>query len=167
MHFNLKRSVLFFCLPFFLAAAPVSAGDVFVVSHVSDGDTLILQDGRRVRLIGVDTPEMHDKQRNREDARRNHLNEKTVAKFAEKAKKFVQDAVEGRSVRLEYDWEREDKYGRTLAYVYREEDGYFLNEAILREGYGFAYLVFPFKYTEEFRSLGSEAQKEGRGLWKS
>ena len=150
-----------------LATLPALAGDVFVVRHVSDGDTLILRDGPRVRLIGVDTPEMHDTQRNREDARRNRLSEKTVGEFAEKAKQFVREAVEGRSVRLEYDWQRTDKYGRTLAYVYREDDGYFLNEAIVREGYGFAYLAFPFKLSEEFRSLAREAQKEGRGLWKS
>ena len=150
-----------------VSALPALAGDVFTVRHVSDGDTLILQDGERVRLIGVDTPEMHDRRRNRDDAKRNHLSEKTVAEYAEKAKEFVKDAVQGRSVRLEYDWERKDKYGRTLAYVYRETDGAFLNAEILREGYGFAYLAFPFKHSDEFRRLAAEAKAGGKGLWKT
>lgn len=72
--------------------------------------------------------------------------------------------VEGKRVRLEYDWERRDKYGRTLAYVYLE-DGTFLNAEIIRQGYGFAYTRFPFKYLEEFRNLETEAREAGRGLW--
>ncbi len=71
----------------------------------------------------------------------------------------------GKRVRLEYDRERQDKYGRTLAYVYLE-DGTFLNAEIIRQGYGFAYTQFPFKYLEEFRKLEREAQEAGRGLWR-
>lgn len=70
----------------------------------------------------------------------------------------------GDRIRLEYDWERRDKYGRTLAYVYLE-DGTFLNAEIIRQGYGFAYTRFPFKYLEEFRKLEQEARETGRGLW--
>ena len=146
---------------------PAQAGDIFTVRHVSDGDTLVLQDGQKVRLLGVDTPEMHDTRRNRDDARRNHLSEKTVGEFAKKAKQFMKDSVEGRAVRLEYDWERKDKYGRTLAYVYRQPEDTFMNAEILREGYGFAYLAFPFKYSEEFRRLANEAKEKGKGLWKA
>ncbi len=72
--------------------------------------------------------------------------------------------VQGKRVRLEYDWERRDKYGRTLAYFYLE-DGTFLNSEIIRQGYGFAYTRFPFKYLEEFRKLEQEAREAGRGLW--
>lgn len=71
----------------------------------------------------------------------------------------------GKSVRLEYDWQRVDKYGRTLAYVYREEDGLLVNAEIIRLGYGFAYLYFPFKRSDEFRKLGEEARASGNGLW--
>ncbi len=67
-------------------------------------------------------------------------------------------------VRLEYDQERRDKYGRTLPYVYLE-DGTFLNGEIIRQGYGFAYTRLPFKYLEEFRKLEREAREAGRGLW--
>ncbi len=71
--------------------------------------------------------------------------------------------VQGKRVRLDYDWERRDKYGRTLAYVYLE-DGTFLNAEIIRQGYGFAYTRFPFKHLEEFRKLEREARETRRGL---
>ena len=134
--------------------------------HVSDGDTLVLSDGQKVRLIGVDTPEMEDEARNRRNASRNHLSSKTVHDFAAKAKEFLRAQAEGHAVRLEYDWQRQDKYGRTLAYVYLEPENVLLNAEILRQGYGFAYLYFPFKYSEQFGAYAQEARRERRGLWK-
>jgi len=151
---------------FFTSVAPAFGADVFVVQHVLDGDTVVLQDGQHVRLIGVDTPEMGDERRNRQDARRNHLSEKIVNKFSKRAKEFLSQAVVGRTVRLEYDWQRKDKYGRTLAYVYRQPDDYFLNAEIIQRGYGFAYLVFEFRYSEEFRQYQRQAQENQMGLWK-
>jgi len=67
-------------------------------------------------------------------------------------------------VRLEYDQNKIDKYGRTLAYVYLEY-GTFLNAEIIKQGYGFAYTIFPFKYLEEFRQYKKEARENERGLW--
>ncbi len=142
------------------------AADLFQVRHVSDGDTLILEDGQIVRLIGVDTPEMDDDSRNAQNARKNGLEAGFVSKFAEQAKNFTREAVEGRLVRLEYDWQRVDKYRRVLAYVTRESDGLFLNAEIIREGFGFPYLYFPFRYSDEFRKLGEEARRGKKGLWK-
>ena len=136
------------------------------MKHVSDGDTLVLGDGRKVRLLGVDTPEMSDASRNRQNASRNHLDARTVQRFAEEAKRFARKEVEGKTVRLEYDWQREDKYGRTLAYVFREPDGYFLNAELLKQGYAFAYLHFFFRRSDEFRKYAQEARLEKRGLWK-
>jgi micrococcal nuclease len=146
-------------------AAPVLAADSSVVRHVADGDTLILEDGRKVRLIGVDTPEMSDGSRNRRNAAWNHLSAARVDDFALKAKEFVRRQIEGKPVRLEYDWQKMDKYGRLLAYVTREPDGFFLNAEIIRQGYGFDYQAFAFKYSKEFRSYRREAQEQKRGLW--
>jgi micrococcal nuclease len=64
-----------------------------------------------------------------------------------------------------YHWQKRDKYGRLLAYVYLM-DGTFLNAEIIKQGYGFAYTRFPFKYLEEFRRYEREARENGRGLWK-
>jgi len=72
--------------------------------------------------------------------------------------------VEGKKVKLEYDWQRIDRYGRTLAYVYLK-DGTFANAEIIKQGYGFAYTKYPFKYMDEFRKYELEARLKGVGLW--
>lgn len=121
------------------------------VERVIDGDTIELDRGERVRLIGVDTPEsVHP--------------EKPVERFGKEASEFTRKMAEGKKVRLEFDEDTKDRYGRTLAYVYLE-DGTFLNAEIVKQGYGFAYTKYPFKYMEEFRQYEREAHESGLGLW--
>lgn len=123
-----------------------------MVEQAVDGDTLVLQGGERVRLIGVDTPELHHPS-------------KPVMFFAEEAHLFVQSLVQGKEVKLAYDQQKIDKYGRTLAYVYLP-DGELLNAEIIRQGYGFAYTRFPFEKMDEFRKHEQEAREQGLGLWR-
>ena len=73
--------------------------------------------------------------------------------------------AEGKEVRLEYDQTRRDRYNRILAYVYLT-DGTFLNAEIIKQGYGFAYTKYPFKYMEEFRRYEREARENKRGFWR-
>jgi len=120
-------------------------------TRVIDGDTIVLDSNEKVRLIGVDTPETKDPR-------------KPVQYFGKEASEFTKRMVEGKKVRLEYDWQKIDKYGRTLAYIYLE-DGTFLNAEIIKQGYGHAYTRFPFKYLEEFRRYEREARENQRGLW--
>lgn len=127
------------------------------VVKVIDGDTLILSDSRHVRLIGVDTPELHHPR-------------KPVQYFAEEARQFTSSQCLGKSVRLEYDFVNKvrkdlDKYRRTLAYVYLK-DGRLLNAEIIKQGYGFCYTRFPFEKMDDFRMYEKEAKEAGRGLWK-
>jgi len=122
------------------------------VTRVVDGDTIILDGNERVRIIGVDTPETKHPQ-------------KPVEYFGKEAAAFTKRMVEGKKVRLEYDWQKQDRYGRTLAYVYLD-DGTFLNAELIKQGYGFAYTKFPFKYLDEFRQYEREARENNRGLWK-
>jgi micrococcal nuclease len=132
------------------AAAPAS--ETRVVARASDGDTLVLAGGERVRLIGVDTPE------------KDHANPR-VRDFAEAATRFTRERAVGREVRLDFEsGSRRDRYGRTLAYVYLP-DGELLNLAIVREGYGFAYTRFPFALQKEFKRAEGEARRARRGLW--
>ena len=121
------------------------------VERVVDGDTIIVGGVGRVRLIGVDTPESVDPRR-------------PVEFFGKEASAFTRRLVEGKRVRLAYDWERTDRYGRTLAYVYLP-DGTFLNAEIIRQGYGHAYTRFPFEHLDRFRRLEREARQAGLGLW--
>jgi len=118
-----------------------------------DGDTLELDGGEKVRLIGVNTPEsVHTT--------------KPVEYFGKEASAFAKRMAEGKLVRLSGDADplSSDRYGRTLAYVYLT-DGSLLNLEILRQGYGFAYVEYPFSRMEEFRAAEREAREQGRGLW--
>ena len=108
-----------------------------VVTRVVDGDTIVVSGVGSVRLIGVDTPETVDPR-------------KPVQHFGAEASAYTRTTAQGKQVRLEYDAERTDKYGRTLAYVYLP-DGALLNAEIIRQGYGHAYTVFPFRHLEQFR----------------
>ena len=123
-----------------------------MVARVIDGDTIELDGKEKVRLTGVDTPETVDPR-------------KPVQYFGKEASEFTRRMAEGKRVRLEFDQDTKDRYGRTLAYVYLE-DGTFLNAEIIKQGYGFAYTKYPFKYMEEFRQYEREAREAGRGLWK-
>jgi micrococcal nuclease len=122
-----------------------------ICTRVVDGDTIILSNGEKVRLIGVDTPET---------VRPNT----PVEYYGKEASAFTKKMVEGKPVRLEYDWQQRDKYGRLLAYVYLM-DGTFLNAEIIKQGYGHAYTRFPFKYLDQFRKYEKEAREAKRGLW--
>ena len=123
-------------------------------TRVIDGDTIVINRGgkeEKVRLIGVDAPETkHPK--------------KPVERFGKEAYLFTKEMVEGKEVRLEFDQQRRDRYGRLLAYVYLM-DGTFLNAEIIRQGYGFAYTRYPFKYLEKFRGYEREARENKLGMW--
>ena len=133
--------------------SPTAKASTAAVKRVIDGDTVELTTSEKIRLIGVDTPETKDPR-------------KPVQYFGKEATAFTQRLVEGKRVRLEYDQQRQDKYGRTLAYVYLD-DGTFVNAEIIRQGYGFAYTRFPFTYLEQFRQLEREAREAKRGLWEA
>ena len=121
--------------------------------RVVDGDTIVLDGGERVRLIGVDTPELHHPA-------------KPVQYFAHEAKARTVTLAQGRRVGLEYDHQRRDRYGRTLAYVFLP-DGTLLNLRLIAEGYGFAYTKYPFRsdYMVRFRAAEREARARSNGLW--
>jgi micrococcal nuclease len=135
----------------FLRPKPSPTGGWRVVERVVDGDTLVLDGGERVRLIGVDTPESVDPHR-------------PVERFSKEAAAFTRRLAEGKRARLEFGDESRDRFKRTLAYVWLE-DGTFLNAEIIRQGYGHAYTRFPFRYAEQFRALEREARENRRGLW--
>jgi micrococcal nuclease len=127
-----------------------------LVTAVYDGDTIKVRfengQERRVRLIGIDAPET-GASREEEKFR------------AQMSKRFAFFYLYRKAVKLSYDWEIEDKYGRLLAYVWTEKQGLF-NKFILSEGFAAVFLNFPFEYREEFIEAEKEARKLEKGLWK-
>lgn len=139
--------------------------DIYV-KRVVDGDTLLLENGERVRLIGIDTPEIHESAKLRRDAARAGQDEAAIKKLGQRSYGFTKKLIEGKRVSLEFDIDKRDKYNRLLAYVYLE-DGTFVNAQIVKEGYA-SLLTFPpnVKYAELFSKLYKEARENKRGLWK-
>jgi micrococcal nuclease len=133
----------------------------YAVESVTDGDTLRLANGARVRLIGVDTPETRFSPRSGGQDQ----------PLAEDAKAFTRRATESGQVRLEFDKERIDKYGRLLAYVWyldRESgDELLLNEELVRAGLARARLGYSYSESmkRRFRAAESEAREARRGIW--
>ncbi|MDD4899946.1 MAG: thermonuclease family protein [Candidatus Omnitrophica bacterium] len=136
-----------------------------IVQRAVDGDTLVLENGERVRLIGIDTPELHPSEKLNRDSQRTGQDIGTIKKMGERAYEFTKKLVEGKPVSLEFDVEKYDKYNRLLAYVYLK-DGTFVNAEIVKQGYA-SLMTFPpnVKYAEMFNKLYSEARENRRGLW--
>jgi micrococcal nuclease len=147
MHTNNLRRLALLAL---LLALP-SIASAQLVTNVVDGDTIVVSGVGTVRLIGVDTPETVDPRT-------------PVQVFGKEASEFTRRLALGKVVRLEFDTDRTDKYQRTLAYVYLP-DGTFLNAEIVKQGYGHAYVKYPFKYLDQFRDYEREAREAQRGLW--
>ena len=130
---------------------PLAEGS-YRVRRVVDGDTLLLESGWRVRLIGVDTPET---------VRPNH----PVEPWGKQATEFTQQFVRNGVVRLQLDRERLDRYDRLLAYVWVGQQ--MLNEQLLLAGLARARLEFRYSpaMKRRFARAEAEARRARRGIW--
>ncbi len=135
---------IFFYLVFLLL---LSCNHEFKVRRVIDGDTIVLQNGERVRYIGIDTPEM-----------------RPLEYYAEEATVANRKLLEGKTVRLEFDVERRDIYKRLLAYVF--VDTIFVNARLVEEGYARTYFFPPnTRYKTLLLKMEKEAKSKERGIW--
>jgi len=129
-----------------------------VVRRVIDGDTIELADGRLLRYIGVNSPEV-----------RRRVGERWVVDpepMGQEAAAFNRHLVEGKRVHLEYDVQTHDRFGRLLAYVYAGK--VMVNEKLLEEGFAQPMTIPPnVRYAQRFRALAEAARREGRGLWRA
>jgi micrococcal nuclease len=127
------------------------------VVRVVDGDTVQIDiDGRRekLRLIGIDTPETVKP-------------DTPVQCYGPEASAFTKQLLpEGTAVRIERDVEARDDYGRLLGYVYRADDGLFVNLEIVAQGYA-SLLTFPpnVAHVDEFVAAARAAERANLGLW--
>ena len=156
-------ALLLFSLAAVAATPPAQAGglcpasayhDHGVVRHVFDGDTLELSDGRRVRLLGINTPELgHD--------------DRPSEPFAGPAKTFLESlAPPGARLRLRLDAETHDRYGRLLAHVFLT-DGANVQAELLTAGLAMTLVVPPNEWNHRcYDRLEDAARRESRGIWK-
>ena len=140
--------------------------EIHRVSYVYDGDTIKLDNGERVRLIGIDAPEAHDNEKLSRDVAHRRIDRRRQLSMGQEAARFVRPLLQGQQVRLEFDVERRDRYHRLLAYVYLS-DGTFVNEKIIHEGYAYPLTVPPnVRYADLFRRWFDEARQNRKGLWR-
>lgn len=134
---------------------PHTLGETCTVVLVYDGDTIKVrfENGHqtKVRFIGIDCPEIEDPS-----------DEKSLQ--AQLAKRFTFHHLFRKTVELTYESEREDKYGRLLAYVWTE--GTLFNEFILIEGFASVYQAFSYELKERFIQAQKIARQQGRGFWR-
>ena len=125
------------------------------VSYVYDGDTVKLSDGRRVRFIGINAPEMGH-------------HEILTQPYAEAARSSLLEVLEasGNILSLQYDRELKDHYGRILAHAYIGDDEN-VAALLLRQGHATTLVVPPNTSTADcYRQIEYEARSAGRGIWK-
>lgn len=132
---------------------PAANGEMeAVIKRVVDGDTFELDTGEKVRMIGVDTPET---------VKPNH----PVEPYGKEASNYSKELLTGKKVKLRFDVEPYDRYKRLLAYVYLE-DGTFVNEQLIRDGYARIMTIPPnVAQAEVFLAAEREAREQNRGLW--
>lgn len=133
------------------ATAVPAHTESLAVLHVIDGDTIILRDGRRVRYIGVDTPERGDPR---------------LGGAAQQATEANRRLVAGKPLRLELDVQAMDAYGRLLAYVWASD--VFVNAELLREGYARLLTIPPnVRYLAELRAAAAAGAQNRAERWRS
>jgi micrococcal nuclease len=124
-----------------------------LVAKVVDGDTIELSDGRKVRYIGMNTPETHHPTKGKEC-------------FGEAASARNTELVLGKTVQLEKDVSETDRYGRLLRYVWLGET--LINQELVAEGYAFASSYPPdIGRQDSLKKAEAEARIDNRGLWAS
>lgn len=116
------------------------------VIRVIDGDTFVIEGGERVRVIGINAPEMK-------------------TKYGAPAKQHLFALIDGQTVDIEPDHISNDKdvYGRLLRYVYL--NGTDINKKMVTDGYAIAFLKYPFDKEQEYKQEETKAKTAGLGIW--
>ena len=124
----------------------------YTVKTVYDGDTVELEDGRKIRFLGINTPEVQHK-------------DKMAEAGGEEAKAWLIDKLQHAKVRLEFDVEKTDKYGRTLAYLFTENKEH-INLSLVKAGLATISIYPPnLRYVDELVAAENKAEQEKLGIW--
>lgn len=148
----MKRYLVPICLLIALLSPSRCLGEARV-QFVMDGDTVLLENGERIRYAGMDAPEMGREGRSEPDF------------LAEAARRFNEQAVQGKRVRLETDREVRGRHGRLLAYVFLEDDS-MINRVLVQRGLACVMTTPPnVRHRSELLAAQREAMASRRGLW--
>ncbi len=148
------HKIISFCFVVFLLTFFSDFAYGEYVRRVIDGDTFVLENNQKVRMIGIDAPEISNVKYN-----------KIGEPYGEESKRALKRMILGKNVRLEKDLEEFDRYGRRLSYVFLE-DQTFANKKMIEIGLAETFRKFPFKYKEEFLLIEKEAKAKKIGMWK-
>ncbi|WP_349431574.1 thermonuclease family protein [Methylomarinum sp. Ch1-1] len=122
------------------------------VKHVFDGDTVQLMNGQKVRLLGINTPEVDGRYKSAEPG-------------GNEAKRWLSARLANKKIRLETDVEKRDKYRRWLAHLFTEQ-GQHLNLELVRRGLATVNIHPPnLRYSRQLLAAEAQAEKAGVGLW--
>jgi endonuclease YncB( thermonuclease family) len=124
----------------------VCFGTTAKVKRVIDGDTFETVTGEKVRLIGINAPEISDI-------------------FGHEAKQYLSDLIENKTVDLQSDniSKNHDRYQRLLRYVIL--DGIDINKKMVLDGFAFAYLKYHFSNSSEYEQAQIQARESNKGIW--
>ncbi|MCM8773539.1 MAG: thermonuclease family protein [Candidatus Omnitrophica bacterium] len=148
--------VILFLSIFFLSCSSVDNYSQIKVKEVIDGDTVILANGKILRYIGIDTPEVRIKQ----DKGFTY----DPQPFALEAKEANRKLVENKFVRIEFDVEKNDEHKRLLGYCF--VDDLFVNAKLVEDGLAVLYTRPPnVKYADLFVELQKKARLSKKGIW--
>ena len=153
--FKYARLIFFISfLYIFTSVGHLSAQIWYTVKWVNDGDTIVLSNGQRVRYIGIDTPEIdHESQK--------------AEPFGYEALSFNNKLIFSKKIRLEFDHERHDQYGRLLAYVFLQ-NGSFVNARLLQNGFAYYLYRMPnVKYKNILLKSQQDAMNAKMGIWQN
>ncbi len=116
------------------------------VLRIIDGDTFELFSGEKVRLIGINAPELKDK-------------------YGDESKEYLLNLIQAKDVILKTDSVTKDKdiYGRLLRYVFVDEED--INKKMILDGYALTYTKYSFTKIEEYKQAEQLAKKDKIGLW--
>ncbi|MGK9476732.1 thermonuclease family protein [Melioribacter sp. OK-6-Me] len=127
------------------------------VARIIDGDTFVLSDSQRVRMLGIDTPELEK-------------NGKPAEPFSDSAKVLTKQLIDGKIIKLTFDGKAFDFFGRLLAYVWLTNkaglDSIFVQAELLKKGYArIRYYPKGKRYYDIFYNLRRTAMKNNLGIW--
>ena len=154
-----SKLILFFTFSFIFFNAQLKENTFYKVSKISDGDTFYVKTENsekfKIRLIGIDAPESYNVGKK---FRKEY--------FGKEAKVFATNLLKNKKVKLTFDVQKTDRYGRILAYAYLE-NGVFLNQYLVENGFAVV-ATFPpnIKFVEVFTKAEKSARNKKLGLWK-